>query len=316
MPLIVDTTTVPGPDRFDYWAAEHGRVLHPLALRRPGSGPFNGRIRAHGVGPLTVYRIEGEASTIERTHRLVARRDPEELQITHLVRGRFRIEQAGRVAVVGSGDVSGYETSHPYEVQSAGPFELLLFSVPRRLLGAEADRICAHTAVALDGRRGPAALAGPFLRGLADRVQDGSLDADGAVLADCVVDLARLLFAGTRDPEPPPESDPLFPQVLAYIEAHLGDRALGPRTIAAAHFVSPRRLHKAFEAQGHTVAGWIRERRLEAVRRDLLDPRLVERPIRALAAARGFGDAPHFSRLFRRVEGCTPGEFRERAGRP
>ncbi|MDT7685458.1 MAG: AraC-binding-like domain, partial [Pseudonocardiales bacterium] len=91
MPIIVDTGTVPSTDRFDYWASAHARVLHPLRLRRPGSGPFAGRIRAHRVGPVTLFRIEGDASTIERTSLLVSRRDPEELQITHLVRGRFRI---------------------------------------------------------------------------------------------------------------------------------------------------------------------------------------------------------------------------------
>lgn len=310
MPLIVDTSTVPGPDRFAYWASEHHRVLHPLVLRRPGDGPFTGRIRAHRVGAVTIYRIEGEASAIERTRRLVAHHDPEELQVTHLVRGRFRIEQGGRVAVVGAGDVSSYETSHPYEVQSAGPFELLLFSLPRTLLGDRADAVCARTAVPLDGRSGAAALAGPFLRWLAERVEDGSLDARAAGLADCVVDLVRLLFT---DPQPtrPRSGTALFPQVVAYIDAHLGDADLGPRAIAAAHFVSPRQLHKTFAGEGRTVAGWIRTRRLDAVRRDLADPALRERPIRVLAAARGFPDAPHFSRLFREVHGCTPGEFRE-----
>lgn len=309
MAVIVDTNTVPGPDRFDYWASEHDRVLHPLDLRRPGDGPFTGRIRAHRIGPLTLYRIEGEASAIARTPRLVARSDPEELQITHLVRGSFRIEQGRRVVTVGAGDVSGYETSHPYEVESAGRFELLLFSLPRALLGERADAVCARTATRVDGSSGAGALAGPFLRGLADRIEDGSLDAGAAGLSDCVVDLVRLLFA---DDLPRRPATVLFPQVTAYIDAHLRDRDLGPRSIAAAHFVSARQLHKVFAAQGHTVAGWIRDRRLDAVRRDLADPGLHGRPIGALAAACGFPDAPHFSRLFREKHGCSPREFRAR----
>jgi two-component system response regulator YesN len=37
---------------------------------------------------------------------------------------------------------------------------------------------------------------------------------------------------------------------------------------------------------------------------------LRDRSIRAIATARGFTDAPYFSRLFRKTRGCTPGEFR------
>lgn len=313
MPLLVDTSTVPAADRFDYWAGAHGRVLHPLRLERPGREPFAGRIRAHRVGPVTVFRIEGDASAIERTARLVAQQDPEELQITHLVRGRFRIEQDGRTAFVAAGDLSGYETSHPYRVESAGPFELLLFALPRTLLGARADAICARTAITLDGVSGPAALAGPFLRNLADRIEDGSLDANAAGLGDCVADMVRMVFAADTACPAPHErpADALFVQVTAYIDVHLGDPALGPPGLAAAHFVSPRLLHRSFAEHGQTVAGWIRTRRLDAVARDLADPGLARRSIRAIAAQRGFTDAPHFNRLFRKVHGCTPGEYRE-----
>jgi len=190
----------------------------------------------------------------------VARHDPEELQVTNLVRGRFRIEQGARTALVGAGDLSCYETSHPYDVTSPGRFELLLFSLPKALLGDRAEVVCARTAVALDGRTGAAALAGPFLRGVAERIEDGTLDARADGLSDVVVDLVRMLFAA--DAPGAAGGAPLFAQVVAYIDAHLGDPELGPRPIAAAHFVSVRQLHKVFEREGHTVpagsgpAGW------------------------------------------------------------
>lgn len=312
MSVIVDTSTVAAPDRFDYWADAHDRVLHPLELRRPGREPFTGRIRAHRVGAVTLFHIEGDASAIRRTARLVARHDPEELQVTNLVRGRFRIEQGSRTALVGAGDLACYETSHPYDVTSPGPFELLLFSLPKALLGDGAAAACARTAVALDGRCGVAALAGPFLRGVAERIEDGSLDARAAGLSDCVVDVVRMLFAADRPGSGSGGGPTLFARVVAYIDAHLGDPGLAPRPIAAAHFVSVRQLHKVFEREGHTVAGWIRARRLAAVCRDLTDPGLADHPIRVLAARRGFVDAPHFNRLFRAEHGCTPGEFRRR----
>jgi AraC-like DNA-binding protein len=54
----------------------------------------------------------------------------------------------------------------------------------------------------------------------------------------------------------------------------------------------------------------VRLRRLDRCRRDLLDPALRDRPVSAIAARWGFGDAAAFSRAFRTAYGLPPGEFR------
>jgi AraC-like DNA-binding protein len=63
------------------------------------------------------------------------------------------------------------------------------------------------------------------------------------------------------------------------------------------------------------VAAWIRERRLERCRRDLLDPVLAERPVSAVAARWGLTDPAAFSRLFRAAYGVPPLEYRRTMGR-
>jgi len=123
--------------------------------------------------------------------------------------------------------------------------------------------------------------------------------------------IARVLGMRARDVERRLQTpDSTFVYLGRQIDVHIADRALTPRTLAAVHFVSPRLLHRTFAERGHTVAGWIRTRRLDAVARDLADPALLHRSIRAVAESRGFIDAPHFNRLFRQVHGCTPGEYR------
>ena len=68
--------------------------------------------------------------------------------------------------------------------------------------------------------------------------------------------------------------------------------------IAAANHISLRYLHKLFEPQPSTVAGFIRERRLERCRRDLADPSLAHVPVRAIALRLGFPDPARLNRLF------------------
>lgn len=99
----------------------------------------------------------------------------------------------------------------------------------------------------------------------------------------------------------------------AFIEERLGDPSLSPAAIAAAHFISLRYLHRLFEGEQTTVADWIRRRRLERCRRDLLDPALRDRPVSAVAARWGLPSAAHFSRLFRAAHGVPPAEYRRMA---
>jgi AraC-like DNA-binding protein len=99
-------------------------------------------------------------------------------------------------------------------------------------------------------------------------------------------------------------------RIQAYIEERLGDPDLSPRSIAAAHHVSLRALHKLFEGSHTTVADRVRQRRLERARRDLLDPALRHEPVGAIATRWGFSSPTQFSRAFRTAHGVPPGEFR------
>ena len=64
-------------------------------------------------------------------------------------------------------------------------------------------------------------------------------------------------------------------RIKDYIDQKMSDPNLGPSEIAAAVNVSTRYLHKLFQAERRSVSQYVKERRLERSRRDLLDPRLA-----------------------------------------
>jgi AraC-like DNA-binding protein len=102
-------------------------------------------------------------------------------------------------------------------------------------------------------------------------------------------------------------------RVQAYIDDHLPLPDLNPSTIAAAHFISTRHLHAIFHEEGLTVSSWIRTRRLDRCRRELIDPFAAHRPVSEVAGRWGFPDAAHFSRAFRAEFGESPSAVRARA---
>ncbi|MFE1797311.1 helix-turn-helix domain-containing protein [Streptomyces sp. NPDC059517] len=162
----------------------------------------------------------------------------------------------------------------------------------------------------------PAAAASQFLLLLARHLH-GLGPLDTARLAGRMLEVLTAALADALDDRntvPPTGGPPtLSGRIHAFIQENLGDPGLTPDTIAAAHHISLRYLHKLFHAEGHTVAAWIRERRLEQCRRDLADPALSDLPIRAIAARWGFTSPAHFSQAFRSAHGLSPRQFRHRS---
>jgi AraC-like DNA-binding protein len=135
-------------------------------------------------------------------------------------------------------------------------------------------------------------------------------------LADAVIALVRAVHsqdAGEADAGRAAPGLVLLEQAKAYVEAHLGDPQLGPEALGRAHHVSTRYLQKLFAADGATITEWIRQRRLEACRRDLCDPALAHEPTSQIARRGALANPAHFSRLFRETYGCTPSGLRARS---
>ncbi|MBM7774496.1 AraC-like DNA-binding protein [Actinokineospora baliensis] len=100
---------------------------------------------------------------------------------------------------------------------------------------------------------------------------------------------------------------PLLRDIHDLIDARLADPDLTPAGIAAAVHISTRQLYRLFESEGTTVAKWIRDRRLERCRADLLtEPAGVS----AVGARWGIPDSSYFSRAFRQRYGCAPRDYR------
>jgi AraC-like DNA-binding protein len=140
---------------------------------------------------------------------------------------------------------------------------------------------------------------------------------DARRLAGVTLDLLGAMLAraarseGTLAPET--QHAVLRARVSEFIHRHLGDPDLTPASIAAAHQVSVRYLHRLYQGQGATIADGIRRRRLERIHRDLADPRLQARSISSIAARWGFLEPTQFSRAFRTMYRITPRDHRRLA---
>jgi AraC family transcriptional regulator len=135
----------------------------------------------------------------------------------------------------------------------------------------------------------------------------GQLFADGAALS-LISLLLRLKSPPARAPD---EVRPLSParlrSVLGWIEANLSE-SFGLEEMAASVCLSPYHFSRAFKAAtGQTPRAFVTGRRIEKAKECLADPEL---PLAQIAHICGFADQSHFTALFGRHVGVTPGAWR------
>jgi AraC-like DNA-binding protein len=312
------TRDLPVAERFGSWHDMTASALIPNTIRSDHEGDFRASARLLDLGGVQVSALAYPPLETYRTRKLILRSDVESYQLMLNLRGSHRILQGDRDTIIGPGDVMLYDTSRPWRGWACGDQGTVggvMVQVPRAVLPLPANKIDRLTAVRLPGREGMGALLSGYLTQLVAGATAYTA-ADGARLATCTLDLLAAFLAHHVDAAAsvPPQSQhrAMLVKVHAFIQQHLGDPDLSPDTIAAAHHISLRSLHRLFQAQDITVAGWIRARRLERCRRDLADPLLRSQPVRSIAARWGFTDPAHFSRAFRAAYGHSPQDHRRR----
>jgi AraC-like DNA-binding protein len=105
-------------------------------------------------------------------------------------------------------------------------------------------------------------------------------------------------------------------RIIGYIEAHLRDSDLTPRTVAQACRITARYLHHLFASESETVTEYIQRRRLEECARALIAAPVRGRLVTEIAFDYGFNSLTHFGRVFRNRYGLTPSEYRRAAQPP
>ncbi|MFI1330628.1 helix-turn-helix domain-containing protein [Streptomyces sp. NPDC020845] len=309
------TESLPVPRRRSYWREALSQTFGAVDMTVPDE-VYSGTIRTAPLGRLQAVTVDGDCLSALRTRRLVAQgREDEYVVVKLLDRGVARLEQDGREAVLGPGEIFVYDMARPVRLNLPQSFRTKSLVMPRDVLGLSESDMTHVTASPLGPDTPLGGLLSPFLAGLVDGAGTYS-PSTSERMARNVVDLLGVLageILGRSNADTPGGNRALLLRIQAFIDRHLADPDLTPQAIARAHRISLRYLHKLFESEDATVGRWIQRRRLEECRRDLAY-RANGTTIAAVAHRWGFSSAAHFSRAFRATYGVAPREWRDTQG--
>lgn len=320
---VIDTSHLPPAERYDFWLQTVNHSTGPSHVYSDHARNFTASARVILLGGLQLMSFRYPSLEMRRTSKFIRQFDPEAYQLVLPVAGRSAITQERQESSLGGNHLSLLETSRPHgaihaPTPSGEPFNTLMLQLPRSMLRLPSNKLKDLFAAPIPADQGMGKLLGDFVRSLAAHPEQHSAETAaqvGAIALDMLtVTLSQLVDLERMVPVEA-QNQALRARIDAFINQHLGDDGLTPATVAAAHHISLRTLHRLFQGEDMTVGELIRTRRLERCRRDLINPLMATQPIYAIAARWGFPDKAHFSRLFRATYGLSPQEYRTQPDR-
>jgi AraC-like DNA-binding protein len=302
-PLVeIKSTSLTKNERFAYWAEVVTQNFVPLECDSPDRANFHGNIRHRQIGLIGISDVYASAMRARRTRATISHAPSDDLIVVLHVDGTCHAGQNVAALKLNSGEGAMVTTSDCYFFEFPNDFRQIVLKVPRRLLAEE--RVAPNCRRSISLSPGPARLLGKLALSSLDDPTEFSNDEEMGIeraLVELLRPASKIVHSDAPD---------RYLDACRFIRHHLTHPNLKPAAIASELKMSTRNLARLFANHGTTIERTIWSERLTAARRDLLDPRLRDHSVTAIAFSWAFSDTAHFSRSFSRAYGQPPSVYR------
>ena len=267
------------------------------------------------VGAISIIKQRSATNLFFRRTRQHIREDATDLSILWFVKhGELTFSNQCGSKVAKPGDFVITRSMSPFFIEcrtdSDNVHEVLHVTVPTHILRSYIQHDFS-TGLFMPVERPELAIAENILTDVFD--DDGGLGEESArLLTETAFGLIGNAVRATEELQPARQSiaDRRLEEVLRFIEVHLSDPQLSTAMVAKGCGISPRYLSFLLRLRETSFSELVWEQRL-AKAKDWLansDPRDIS--ISEIAYGVGFKSPAHFSRMFKRVFGANPREYR------
>lgn len=273
------------------------------------------RSERKAVGAVSIIRQRSATNLFFRRTRQHIREDATDLSILWFVKhGELVFSNQFGNKVARQGDFAITRSMSPFFIEcktdADSVHEVLHVTVPTHVLRKHIPQDFS-TGLFMPLRRAEFAIAENILTDLFD--DDGSLAEESThTLLESALTIIGNAVRSDEESAPARQTiaDRRLQDVLRFIEVHLSDPQLSTAMVAKGCGISPRYLSFLLRLKGTSFSELVWDQRLEKAREWLssTDPRDIS--ISEIAYGVGFKSPAHFSRMFKRVFGLNPREFR------
>ncbi len=312
-----NTESLPESGRRQAWEDALNRLCLPVGAF-PDDSPFRGSVTCiHSPLGIEFARIDAGPHEISGVYP----NQPASIWLVLLLEGTAALFDGKQRHRVDPGDMAYGPSGTPATLTFETDARQLYVKIPQLALHHQLLVPPAVEVGYLPGQTGICHVLSSLLGSLAEALEEINAEQLRPVeltmtefLTTCLVDAGGLPRApAAADRMAGVKADQLH-QIYQKIETLLGAPNLTPQRIAEEQGVSLRYLQKLFALSGQTFSAYVRSRRLERCRADLVSPLYADLSITEICYRWGFNASSHFSRAFRDAFGQSPREYRRTGG--
>ena len=310
------TEQVAPKDRFDYWREVRAKGLFGATaeLEREQRPQFVGEFGLRKIGSAGFVELRASPYHIERSATDIANSPGDSLCIYQQLGGGgwFRVNGTDDFTVTTGGFATSY-SDLPYHTVplDARGYDLRILKVPMADLALPKNGLHDLTPKPF----GNLAFLTPLLESCFSDLTETGNGSDSLAARALVQTLTRLTLVerGIVSPNSRIAQYAVRAGRLSLarrlMASHLAQPQMSPAFVATLLGISVRHLHVLFEEASMSFSHTVTALRIERSRRLLREAPTMT--VAAIAYASGFDSLATFYRVFRAVEGITPGDFRE-----
>lgn len=307
------TQSYPQQRQHRVWRDAMSKMRLPMA-KLSGTGGFRGSITCI-ESPLGMQFALVAAEPQEICGRFLDQ--PAGIWLTLMIEGKGKLMYGDREIDLMPGDIAYGPTFADATLRFLTDFRQLFINVQRLTLNPRVFAPLSLGVGYLSGRSGINRVFSSMLHSLADSIDEIS----PADLRPVELSLTEFLItalggekgvfglggvAGAKATR--------LHRICQGIESVLGNPGLTLAMVAERERVSTRYLQKLFAEAGNNFSHYLRTRRLDRCRADLISPLHAELTISEICFRWGFNSSAHFSRVFHKEYGMSPRDYRHKVG--
>ncbi|ADU14127.1 acetamidase/formamidase family protein [Asticcacaulis excentricus] len=238
----------------------------------------------------------------------------DQVWLLSLLEGDLRLTDGGQVTVVAEGGLIFGDGNAVAGLDLHRDHRFLLVTIPKSFLSLRVRNPLPGGINPIASDIGAGRILSGMLRSVADTINELNTDR----IRPVELSLPEFLLTALMEDAPSKSLGGaagaramLLERVFQTIEMHLSDPNLNLQQVAAEHGISMRYLQKLFESVNESFGHYVKLRRLERCRMDLLSPLHAQKSISDILFQWGFNDSASFSRAFREQYGISPREYRK-----
>ena len=297
--------------QFEAWYSALSDSHLKWSLDKSPSSNFFGEIKMRHLGGIRLLYCDCDPCNGKRTPSDINRSDGEYFGLLYIYEGSEIVFHEGQATKLGKNSFTLWDSTKPIEFQLLSKTKKVTLLVPQDRLRMQFPQVDSYIGKSLDFSKGLGAVTASHIAALGSEVNYIDKGTGDSVI-DLTLELITTCLQGNASQTMSKSKQNLFDDIIRFIQKNLEFPELGPTSIANTFNISTRYLHSLFAEKGMSIGYWIRDKRLEQCRRQLVHVDRYKSNITDIAFHWGFNDSAHFSKIFKSKYGITPSEYRKR----